>query len=55
MALAHDAPHTKSGYAICTICDIGCQFRAFSENGKLTEIKARIRGQPTPRTLQNAA
>ena len=35
----HDVPNTRSGYSVCTICDIGCQLRSFSEDGRLTEIK----------------
>jgi anaerobic selenocysteine-containing dehydrogenase len=31
---------TRTGYTVCTICDIGCQLRAESEDGQLTRIHA---------------
>ena len=31
---------TRTGYSVCTICDIGCQFRAESVDGQLVRIKA---------------
>ena len=39
MALAHAPSPTRTGYSVCTICDIGCQLRATSVDGRLTEIK----------------
>ncbi|MFT6643013.1 MAG: anaerobic selenocysteine-containing dehydrogenase [Patiriisocius sp.] len=30
----------KTNYSICTICDIGCQLRTETENGKLTRVRA---------------
>jgi len=30
----------KNNYAICTICDIGCQLRTETEDGKLVKIRA---------------
>ncbi|MDJ0866321.1 MAG: molybdopterin-dependent oxidoreductase [Myxococcota bacterium] len=40
MTLAHAPATTRTGYAVCTICDIGCQLRATAEDGRLTEIRA---------------
>ncbi|MDP6978741.1 MAG: molybdopterin-dependent oxidoreductase [Myxococcota bacterium] len=31
---------TRTGYCVCTICDIGCQLRAVSVNGQLEKIVA---------------
>lgn len=39
MSVAHVSPSTRTGYSVCTICDIGCQLRAISVDGKVTEIK----------------
>ena len=44
MTLAHDAateeaPSTRTGYGICTICDIGCQLRVTAENGRVTKVQ----------------
>ena len=35
-----DGSETKTGYSICTICDIGCQLRSESRDGQLARIKA---------------
>ena len=40
MSVAHITPATRTGYSVCTICDIGCQLRAVSVDGRVTEIKA---------------
>ncbi|MCR9097046.1 MAG: molybdopterin-dependent oxidoreductase [bacterium] len=43
MSAAHapvDGSETKTGYSVCTICDIGCQLRSESRDGKLVRIKA---------------
>ncbi|MCG8592625.1 MAG: molybdopterin-dependent oxidoreductase [Proteobacteria bacterium] len=39
MTLAHAPSTTRTGYSVCTICDIGCQLRATAVDGRLTEIK----------------
>ena len=31
---------TKTHYSVCTICDIGCQLRPETENGKLVAMNA---------------
>lgn len=40
MSVAHITPATRTGYSVCTICDIGCQLRAVAVDGRVTEIKA---------------
>ena len=40
MALAQTSSSSRTGYSVCTICDIGCQLRAVSEEGRLTRILA---------------
>ncbi len=40
MTLAQTPSTTRTGYTVCTICDIGCQLRAFGVDGRVTEIKA---------------
>ena len=40
MSVAHTASTTRTGYSVCTICDIGCQLRAFAVDGRITEIRA---------------
>ena len=31
---------TQTGYSICSICDIGCQVRTESEDGRVTRVIA---------------
>ncbi|MEM9174909.1 MAG: molybdopterin-dependent oxidoreductase [Myxococcota bacterium] len=40
MSAAPDSTETRTGYSVCTICDIGCQLRSESRDGKLHRIKA---------------
>ncbi|MFT7128684.1 MAG: anaerobic selenocysteine-containing dehydrogenase, partial [Gammaproteobacteria bacterium] len=40
MANKQSKTTTENKYTICTICDIGCQLRAETENGKLVKIRA---------------
>ncbi len=40
MSVAPSSSSRRTGYSVCTICDIGCQLRAVSEEGRLTRILA---------------
>ncbi|MGB0621459.1 MAG: molybdopterin-containing oxidoreductase family protein [Myxococcota bacterium] len=40
MSAAQDPTDVKTGYSICTICDIGCQLRSESRDGVLHRVKA---------------
>ncbi|MBB85139.1 MAG: dehydrogenase [Deltaproteobacteria bacterium] len=40
MSAAQDPADVKTGYSICTICDIGCQLRSESRDGVLHRVKA---------------
>ena len=37
---ASDAPGERTGYSICSICDIGCQVRTTARDGRVERIQA---------------
>jgi len=40
MTTSSPEPNVRTGYSVCSICDIGCQLRTTAKDGRVLRIQA---------------